>query len=81
MTAVTGVRHTGMQRIAQVAYAVPGSRPAVCGLVRAALQRSPLQRGGKQRLFNFFASEVAPRNPVTCQVPVPGAPARCISSA
>jgi FkbM family methyltransferase len=49
-------------------YAVPGARPATRHLVRYALQRSNLPHAARQRLYNFFASEVSPEEPVVCDV-------------
>jgi len=66
-------RHARLRAFMRHAYRIRGVRTVVRNLVRLALQRSMLPHGAKQRLFNFFARDVAVLGLVPCQVEVPGA--------
>jgi FkbM family methyltransferase len=70
-------QHRHLRWIARGLLTLPGARRTVRRLLRLAIQHGPLSRPNRQRLYGFFAPEVAPAGNVDCTVRVaPGANVR-----
>jgi len=65
---VASQRHNTLHGVSRWVYTLPGARPATRQLVRYTLQRSGLPHAARQRLFNFFAADVSPNEPVVSDV-------------
>lgn len=64
-------RHKFLYSVAGAVYQIPGAKSVTRAGARFALQRFPLSKKNKQRLYNFFAAPTQASLPLTCSVQIP----------
>jgi FkbM family methyltransferase len=64
--------HPVLKRLTRSVLAVPFAKLVARRTVRLAIQRLPLSKKNKERVYNLVAAQAVPSGPVTCWVPLPG---------
>jgi FkbM family methyltransferase len=64
--------HPVLRRLARFLLAFPLAKTATRRAARLAIQRLPVSRKNKRRIYNMFAADAAAVQPVTCNVTMPG---------
>lgn len=60
--------HPYLKTVAHAAYRLPWAKTLTRRSIRFGIQRLPLARHNKQRLYNFVSEDTVPRNEVSCEI-------------
>src|SRR6476661_4732515 len=64
--------HPALRRLTRFLLTIPFAKSATRHGARLAIQRLPLSRKSKSRVYNMFAADAAAVQPVSCNVRMPG---------
>src|SRR5262245_7017298 len=72
MTRQIAQNHPALREMTRSVLAVPFAKQLARRTAKLAIQRSPLSKKNKQRVYNLIAAEAVPIRPVRCHVQLPG---------